>query len=255
MKVVLLAGGYGTRMSEYTELLPKPMVKIGKYPILWHIMNFYASYGHKDFLIALGYKAEVIKEFFYKFHALNSDFSVNLGSGEIEFFNQTKVDWKVSLMDTGMETMTGGRLLRMRDLIDFNEPFLLTYGDGVSNIDIEALVAFHHSHGKLITMSAVRPSARFGELDIIDGRVVKFEEKPQLYEGWINGGYFVVEPGFLKLIDGDEDMLERRPLERAAKLGELMAFKHEGFWQCMDTKREHQLLESMWHKGDAPWIR
>ena len=255
MKVVLLAGGYGTRMSEYTELLPKPMVKIGKYPILWHIMNFYASYGHKDFLIALGYKAEVIKEFFYKFHALNSDFSVNLGSGEIEFFNQTNVDWKVSLMDTGMETMTGGRLLRMRDLIDFNEPFLLTYGDGVSNIDIEALVAFHHSHGKLITMSAVRPSARFGELDIIDGRVVKFEEKPQLYEGWINGGYFVVEPGFLKLIDGDEDMLERRPLERAAKLGELMAFKHEGFWQCMDTKREHQLLESMWHKGDAPSIR
>jgi glucose-1-phosphate cytidylyltransferase len=253
MKVILLAGGYGTRISEYTELIPKPMVEIGQYPILWHIMNSYASYGHKEFFVALGYKAHVIKEYFSKFHTLNSDFSINLGTGELVALNNSTADWHVTLIDTGIDTMTGGRVRRMRNYVGTDEPLLLTYGDGVSDIDIDALINFHRSHGKMVTMSAVRPVARFGELDISNGQVISFEEKPQLKQGWINGGYFVVQPEFFDLIDGDDIMMEREPLEKATQMGELMAYKHQGFWQCMDTKRDHEMLEKLWAEDKAPW--
>lgn len=255
MKVILLAGGYGTRMSEYTTLIPKPMVEIGRRPILWHIMKTYASFGHNDFYVALGYKADLIKQYFAQFHTVNSDFSVNLGSGRITGLNSSTDDWQVTLVDTGIDTMTGGRVKRMRDYVGCDEPVLLTYGDGVSDIDIDALLDFHRSHGKMVTMSAVRPVARFGELDIVDGHVTSFEEKPQLHQGWINGGYFVVQPEFFDLIDGDDTMMEREPLEKATQLGELMAYKHEGFWQCMDTKRDHEMLEKLWADSKAPWKR
>jgi glucose-1-phosphate cytidylyltransferase len=251
MKVILLAGGFGTRLSEYTEVLPKPMVPIGGKPILWHIMQTYAKYGNKDFYVALGYKAEVIKEYFLNYRTLNSDFSVNLGTGEILPHQSNSVDWKVTLVDTGANSMTGGRVKRMSSFIG-NETFLLTYGDGVADINIEELIKFHKSHGKLITVSAVHPAARFGEIDIKDSRVISFQEKPQLQDGWINGGYFVVEPEFFEYIEGDQTLLEREPLERAAKDGQLMAYAHKGFWHCMDTKRDHELLESMW-LDNPPW--
>jgi len=253
MKVILLAGGYGTRMSEYTGFIPKPMVEIGRYPILWHIMNSYASFGHKEFFVALGYKAHVIKEYFSKFHTVNSDFSVNLGTGELISLNSSTADWRVTLVDTGIDTMTGGRVKRMRDFVGTDDPVLLTYGDGVSDIDIDALLNFHRSHGKMVTMTAVRPVARFGELNIVDGHVTSFEEKPQLHQGWINGGYFVVQPEFFDLIDGDSTMMEREPLEKATRMGELMAYQHQGFWQCMDTKRDHEMLEKLWADDKAPW--
>lgn len=253
MKVILLAGGYGTRMSEYTSMIPKPMVEIGQHPILWHIMNSYSSYGHKDFFIALGYKADYVKQYFAQYHTINSNFSVNLGNGKLTTLDISGADWEVTLVDTGIDTMTGGRLKRMRDYVGRDEPILLTYGDGVSDIDLDALLDFHHSHGKMVTMSAVRPVARFGELDIDNGRVISFEEKPQLEQGWINGGYFVIQPDFFDLIDGDSTMLEREPLEKATRMGELMAYKHQGFWQCMDTKRDHEMLQKMWAEKKAPW--
>ena len=252
MKVVILAGGFGTRISEYTESIPKPMVTIGGRPILLHIMERYAAFGHKDFYLALGYKAEVVKEYFLHYRNLNSDFTVNLGSGEVVPHNVQPVDWTVTLVHTGLESMTGGRVRRMRPYIG-NEPFLLTYGDGVANIDINALVAFHKRHGKMVTVSSVHPGARFGEL-IMDGeKVTSFQEKPQTTQGWINGGFFVIEPRFLDLIPDDETVLEREPLERAAGLGELMAYRHDGFWHCMDTKRDRDQLEELWQSGAAPW--
>ncbi len=252
MKVVILAGGLGTRLSEYTEAIPKPMVRIGDRPMLWHIMQRYAKFGHNDFLVALGYKSEVIKEYFLNYKILNSDFTIDLKNGSILAMNSDPVDWKVSLIETGTNTMTGGRVRRLRNSIG-NETFLMTYGDGISDIDIDELIAFHKSHGKQVTMSAVRPGARFGELELEGTRIVSFEEKPQLHEGWINGGFFVMEPTFLDLIDDDETMLERAPLEKAAKLGQLMAYRHEGFWQCMDTKRDVEALESL-YKNCAPWL-
>lgn len=251
MKVILLAGGFGTRLAEYTDIVPKPMVRVGGKPMLWHIMQTYAYYGHKDFYVALGYKAEVIKEYFLNYRELNADFTVSLATGEVTAHQVDSVDWRVTLVHTGDTTMTGGRAKRMKSFIG-NEPCMLTYGDGVADIDLEALLAFHRSHGKLVTVSAVRPNARFGELELEGARVSNFKEKPQLHEGWINGGYFVLEPGFFDYIEGDATMLERGPLEKAANAGELMAFRHEGFWHCMDTKRDHDLLESMWAKG-APW--
>jgi glucose-1-phosphate cytidylyltransferase len=251
MKVILLAGGFGTRLSEYTDIVPKPMVKIGDKPILWHIMQRYAHYGHKDFYIALGYKAEVIKEYFLNYHTLNSDFTVDLASGGVQPLQVNPVDWRVTLVNTGDRSMTGGRVKRMQPFIG-NETCLLTYGDGVADIDLNALLAFHRSHGKMVTISAVRPAARFGELKLNGGLVSSFQEKPQLHEGWINGGFFVFEPEFFDLIEGDETLLEREPLEQATKAGELMAYHHDGFWHCMDTKRDHELLESLWEKG-APW--
>lgn len=252
MKVILLAGGFGTRLSEYTELIPKPMVPVGGKPILWHIMKTYASYGHKDFYLALGYKAEVIKDYFLNYRALNSNFTVNLLTGEVLPHQIDPVDWKVTLVNTGDNSMTGGRVKRMKEFIG-SETCMLTYGDGVANIDLDSLLNFHKSHGKMVTVSAVRPAARFGELELEGVMVASFNEKPQLHDGWINGGYFVVEPEFFDLIDGDSTLLEREPLVKATKLGELMAYRHDGFWHCMDTKRDHELLEDLWLQG-APWI-
>lgn len=250
MKVVILAGGFGTRLSEYTETIPKPMVKIGEKPMLWHIMKIYEKYGYKDFNIALGYKSEVIKDFFLNYREINSDFSIDLANGNIKTHQSTEVDWKVTLVDTGLNSMTGGRIKRMKSFIG-NETFLLTYGDGLANIDIEKLVSFHRNHGKLATVTAVHPGARFGELNLDGDVVTSFEEKPQVTQGWINGGYFVFEPEFLDLISDDSTVLEKEPLENAAQMGELRAFKHEGFWKCMDTKRDKDFLEEIW-KGKNP---
>lgn len=252
MKVIILAGGFGTRLSEYTEDIPKPMVKIGTRPVLWHIMKTYAHFGHKDFYLALGYKAEAIRSYFLNYSLVHSDFTINLSSGEINSHKENTIDWRVSLIDTGLMTMTGGRVKRLKSVIG-NEPFLLTYGDGVANINIDSLLTFHKSHGKMVTVSAVHPGARFGELDMADNKVVAFEEKPQTSQGWINGGYFVVEPEFFEFIEGDETILEREPLEKVARMGELMAYKHEGYWQCMDTKRDRDNLDDLWNQGKAPW--
>jgi len=254
MKVVILAGGYGTRLSDYTEAIPKPMVSIGNRPILWHIMSIYARFGFKDFYLALGYKAEVVKEYFLHYRGFNSDFTIDLSNGEITTFQHNAADWKVTLVDTGQETMTGGRVKRLQPFIG-NETFMLTYGDGLADIDICALVKFHRSHGKMVSVTSVHPGARFGELAIVNDKVVSFKEKPQTGQGWINGGFFVIEPGFFELIADDRTVLEATPLEKAAQMGELMAFCHDGFWQCMDTKRDRDLLEAMWSSQKAPWFR
>ncbi len=253
MKVVILAGGFGTRLSEHTAVIPKPMVQIGGKPILMHIMKTYAKFGCREFYVALGYKAEVIKEYFLKFHSLNSDFRIDLKSGNITPFKVNSLDWEITLVDTGLNSMTGGRLKRMQQYIG-DETFMLTYGDGVANVNINALTNFHKSHGKLVTMTAVRPSARFGELALNGDNVSSFQEKPQLHDGWINGGFFVIEPGFFDYIKDDSTLLEREPLERVAREGKLMAYRHEDFWQCMDSKRDLELLESLWNKGEAPWL-
>jgi len=231
MKVILLAGGFGTRLSEYTDTIPKPMIQIGEKPILWHIMNFYAQYGHKDFFVALGYKSEIIKE----------------------YFSKIPEKWNINLIDTGQKTMTGGRVKRLQKFIG-NETCMLTYGDGLSDINLNSLIDFHKSHRKLITVSAVRPPARFGAIKLSDDRVISFKEKSHLEEGWINGGFFVIEPDFFNFIDGDDTYLEREPLERAVREGELFAYKHNGFWQCMDTKRDKDNLEEIYLRG-APWQR
>jgi len=252
MKVVLLAGGYGTRLAEYTESIPKPMVQIGRRPILWHIMQHYASYGHKDFFLALGYKAQVVKEYFLNYRALNADFTVDLGSGSVTPYQLDEVDWSVTLVDTGLQTMTGGRVKRMQPFIG-DETFLLTYGDGVANVNLEALLAYHRKHGKMVTVTAVRPSARFGELELKGAQVTSFQEKPQVQDGWINGGFFVIEPRFFQLIPDDHTILEGCPLEQAAQMGELIAFQHQGFWQCMDTKRDRDNLDKMAQSGNPPW--
>ena len=251
MKVVILAGGLGTRIAEFTSVIPKPMIPIGGKPILWHIMNSYSNYGHDEFLIALGYKAEIVKEYFLNYRALNTNFEIALDSGEISFQKQEPVDWKVSLIDTGIDTLTAGRVHQMQDYVG-NETFMLTYGDGLANIDINALLDFHKSHGKLVTITAVHPPSRFGELTLDGNKVSNFHEKSQMGLSWINGGYFVIEPGFFDLLKGKNTMMELEPLEEAARLGELMAFRHEGFWQCMDTKRDHEHLEELW-KTTAPW--
>ena len=252
MKVVILSGGFGTRLSEHTDIIPKPMVTIGGKPIIWHIMKNYASFGHKDFYLALGYKAEIIKEYFMNYRSLNSDFSVDLFDGQIQPHVLEDIDWRVTMVNTGIDSMTGGRVKRMKSFIN-NETFMLTYGDGVANINIDDLLKFHKSHGKMVTISAVHPTARFGELEIKDNKVISFEEKPQTKKGWINGGYFIVEPEFFELIKEDKTILEKEPLEKAAALGELMAFHHDGFWQCMDTKRDRDYLEDLWQSNSAPW--
>tara|TARA_B100000989_G_scaffold298952_1_gene291331 strand:- start:16776 stop:17537 length:762 start_codon:yes stop_codon:yes gene_type:complete len=251
MKTIILSGGYGTRLSELTETIPKPMIRIGGHPIIWHIMRSYAYYGHKDFYLALGYKLEIIKEYFLNYRSLKNDFTIDMATGKIEPYLIDNNDWRVTLVDTGKNTMTGGRVKRLKSFIK-NETFLLTYGDGVSNVNIDSLINFHKSHGKMITLTAVRPAARFGELDFNENRVINFQEKPQLSEGWINGGFFVVEPEFFDLIKSDDEMLEREPITRAVSEGELMAYKHNGFWHCMDTKRDHELLENLW-KNNPPW--
>jgi len=231
MKVILLAGGFGTRLSEYTNAIPKPMVKIGDKPMLWHIMNLYSQYKYKNFVIALGYKGEIIKKYFSK---------------KVE-------DWNINLVDTGQKTMTGGRVKRLQEIIG-NETCMLTYGDGLADINIDSLLAFHKKHGKMVTVSAVRPPARFGAMKLEGDYVKSFKEKSQIDEGWINGGFFVLEPNFFNFIDGDDTYLEKEPLERAAQKNQLSAYRHEGFWQCMDTKRDRDNLEEIYSKG-APWIR
>ena len=255
MKTVILAGGFGTRLSEYTNLIPKPMVEIGGRPILWHIMNCYSKYGYNDFIIALGYKGEVIKEYFLNYYALNNDFEVDLSSGSIEYINEKKRNWKITLIDTGENTMTGGRLKRLKNYIGDNS-FMLTYGDAVSNIDISKLVKFHFNHGKTATVTSVRPTARFGELSINNNTniVEEFEEKPQTTQGWVNGGFFVFESKFLDDIDNDSTVLEQDPLSNLSKNKNLVSFKHDGFWQSMDNVRDLNVLRNLWDKKIAPWI-
>jgi glucose-1-phosphate cytidylyltransferase len=252
MKVVILAGGRGTRLAEETASRPKPMVEIGGKPLLWHIMSIYASHGHNEFVVACGYRAELIKEWFRNAYLSSSDFVIDLASGAVDVLNPARLDWKVALVDTGLDTMTGGRLRRLADMLRTGT-FMVTYGDGVGDVDVGALLAFHRAHGKAGTVTAVRPPARFGGLVLENGRVREFSEKPQTEAGWINGGFFVFEPSVLGHIADDHTSLEREPLERLAQEGELMAYRHEGFWQPMDTLREKELLESLWASGSAPW--
>jgi glucose-1-phosphate cytidylyltransferase len=252
MKVAILAGGLGSRLAEETETKPKPMVEIGGQPILWHIMKSYAHHGFKEFLVALGYKGDVIKRYFLDYAKLHSNFTVNLASGDILRHNRETEDWSVHLIDTGIDTITGGRLKRLGSYLG-NETFMATYGDGVSNVDLQVLLNFHRRHGKLATVTAVRPPARFGGLVFDGDRVVQFTEKPQIGEGWINGGFFVLEPAVLEYIKGDETHWELEPLERLVAEGQLMAYRHDDFWQCMDTQRDMRLLEGLWSTGNAPW--
>lgn len=254
LKVIILAGGFGSRISEMTETIPKPMVPIGGIPLILHIMKIYAHFGHKDFYLALGYKSEIVKNFFMNYYALNSDFSVDLSSGKINFYESNKIDWKITLVDTGLNTMTGGRIKRLKKYIG-SETFFLTYGDGVSNINVNALLKFHCEHKKYATVTAVRPNARFGEIDIRDNKVKKFEEKPQVKHGWINGGFFVFEPEIFDFIDDDQTILEKTSLELLTAEGQLMAYQHHGFWQCMDTKRDKDSLEELYNSNNAPWVR
>lgn len=255
MKIVILCGGLGTRLSEETQLKPKPMVEIGGRPILWHIMKIYERHGLGDFMLALGYKAELIKDYFLSYHARQSDLTVHLKSGQVTYSNPTAEDWRVSLVDTGGNTMTGGRLLRLRPHLHANGTFMLTYGDGVSDIDLMKLLAFHRDHGRIATVTAVRPSARFGGLQIGGGKVMSFKEKPQSGEGWINGGFFVFEPAIFDYLKDDATVLEQSPLETLARDGELMAYEHHGYWQCMDTIRDRDALQAAWASGHAPWMR
>jgi len=255
MKTVILCGGLGTRLSEETVLKPKPMVEIGGYPILWHIMKRYLMYGSKDFYIALGYKGDYIKNYFINYKNKMSDFNIDFSTSKVNYINDFSEDWKVNLIDTGKNTMTGGRLLRLKSFLDKEEMFMLTYGDGVSNIDINKLVDFHKSHGKIGTMSVVRPPVRFGEVFNNSGLVTSFQEKPQAQSGWINGGFFVFSPKIFDYIDDDTIMLERQPLEKLVEDQQLMSYEHEGFWQCMDTIRDRDLLIDKWNSGNAKWLK
>lgn len=252
MKVVILAGGLGTRLAEETIVRPKPMVEIGGKPILAHIMAWYASYGYKEFIVALGYKGEMVKQYFMNYYALNSDITVSLRTGAVAIHDGCRDDWTVHLIDTGADVMTGGRLLRLRPWLT-DETFMMTYGDGLSNVDLHALVDFHRWHGKLATVTAVRPPARFGELQFAGNQVTEFTEKPQTGEGWINGGYFVLNRRVIDYISADHTPWEAEPLQQLAAAGELYAYKHQGFWQPMDTLREKHQLEELWQSGRALW--
>lgn len=252
MKVVILAGGRGTRLAEETAVRPKPMVEIGGKPILWHLMKIYAAYGFTEFLVACGYKGEMIKEYFDNFPIHNSDFFLDLATGERTVVNACGFNWRVGLIDTGADTMTGGRILRLKKWIG-DETFMVTYGDGLGDVNICALAEFHRAHGKIATVTAVRPPARFGTLALTGNTVCEFMEKPQTGEGWINGGFFVFSPRVFDYLSDDASVLEKEPLERLAEDRELMAFQHRGFWQPMDTVREKELLESLWSSSHAPW--
>jgi glucose-1-phosphate cytidylyltransferase len=253
MKTIILAGGVGSRLAEETEIRPKPMVEIGYRPILWHILKIYAHFGYKDFLIALGYKGEHIKRYMADYASLATDLTVDMAKGTVETHQHTdSEDWRVTLVDTGRHTETGGRMLKLMPYLD-GETFMMTFGDGVSDVDITQLVEFHRSHGKLATLTAVRPPARFGHVELEGDRVAEFSEKPQVGEGWINGGFFVLEPKVLDYIEGEDVMFQREPLERLAKDGQLMAYKHTAFWQCMDTLRDKISLQQLWDSDAAPW--
>jgi glucose-1-phosphate cytidylyltransferase len=252
MKAVILAGGFGTRLSELTGNIPKPMAEIGNRPMLWHIMNIFAHHGVTEFVIALGYKSEVIKKYFLNFYAFNNDITLDLSKGETKIHEGRQPNWRIHLVDTGINTQTGGRLKRLKDWIG-NETFMMTYGDGVSDVNIQKLIAFHKKQKKLATVTAVHPSARFGGLVIDQHSVTEFSEKNQSKEGWINGGFFVLEPQVLDLIEDDQTIWERTPLEQLASRQQLSAYCHQGFWQPMDTLREYHQLESLWQSGKAPW--
>ena len=254
MKVIILAGGMGSRLGEITEFVPKPMVLIGNQPILWHIMNIYSSYGFNEFIIALGYKSEVIKKYFVDFKLNNNDLNIDTNTGKITFLNNNSQNWKVSLIYTGKYSNTGGRLKRLKKLIG-NNSFMFTYGDGLADIDINQLIKFHQENQKIVTVSAVRPNARFGELIIKDNFVHKFSEKPQTKDGWVNGGFFVCEPEVFNFIKDDQSSFESESLEYLSKENELAAFKHKGFWQCMDTKRDRDYLISKWENGKVGWAK
>lgn len=252
MNVVILAGGLGTRIGEETEIRPKPMVEIGGRPILWHILKHFSHYDLNDFFIALGYKAEYIKRYFLDYSRLSVDLRVRTASNHIEPIGQACEDWLVQLIDTGLSTSTGGRVKRMADQLR-GETFMVTYGDGVSNVDIPTLLAFHRQHRKIATVTAVRPPARFGGLKFDGDMVSEFTEKPQAGEGWINGGYLVLEPAIFDFLEDDSTSLEVQTLERLAAIGQLAAYRHEGFWQCMDTLRDKRILEDLWQRGNPPW--
>ena len=252
MKVVILAGGHGSRLAEETTIRPKPMVEIGSYPTLWHILKSFDFHGFKDFVITLGYKGHIIRDYFENYVRNNSHMAVDFATGEVIYEKSTELDWKVALVNTGLATQTGGRIKRIRDYVN-GETFMCTYGDGVSNVNIRELVEFHKSHGKLATLTAVHPSARFGHLEFDGNRVIEFAEKPQTSEGWINGGFFVLEPEVFDYIDGDHVDWSKEPLERLCRDGQLMAFRHKDFWQCMDTMRDRVILENLWESGHAPW--
>lgn len=252
MNVVILAGGLGTRLAEETEIKPKPMVEVGDHPIVWHIMKSYAFYGFSDFFLALGYKGEIIKRYFLDHYSLGGSLRVNLASGMVEDLEKDAEDWIVHLMDTGQKTQTGGRIKRLEPMLS-GGTFMVTYGDGVSDVNLQSVWEFHKAHGKIATITAVRPPSRFGGL-VFEGDLVReFSEKPQIGEGWINGGYMVLEPEIFQYLSGDDSILEVDALERLASENQLAAYRHEGFWQCMDTLREKKILENLWQSGKAPW--
>jgi glucose-1-phosphate cytidylyltransferase len=253
MKAVILAGGKGSRLSEETVLRPKPMVEIGGRPILWHIMKIYATHGITDFIVCLGYRGYMIKEYFANYVLHNADLTVDIAANAIEYHGNAAEDWRVTLVDTGEETQTGGRIRRIAGYLDAGEPFCLTYGDGVADIDVAASIDFHRSQGAKATMTAVRPPGRFGAAAIKGEHVASFTEKPAGDGGYINGGFFVCEAGVIDTITGDETVWEQEPLQGMAARGELAAFRHNGFWQPMDTLRERNQLEALWQRGAAPW--
>lgn len=253
MKAVILAGGFGTRLSEETDLKPKPMVEIGGKPILWHIMKIYAHFGIEDFIICCGYKADYIKDFFRKFSVINSDFTIHTKSGEVNSHNSSIDDWKVTLVDTGLKTMTGGRLKKVKEYLNPGEDFCFTYGDGLANVNISELIKYHQNHGKMATVTSVRPTPRFGALVTKGDVVIDFSEKSKLNESLINGGFFVLKPEAIEMITGDETSWEQEPLTNLARRNQLMHFYHDGFWQPMDTLREKNELEQLWQNNTAPW--
>ncbi len=252
MKVGLLAGGVGSRLSEETSVRPKPMVEIGEMPILWHIMRYYYEFGFDEFVVALGYKGDYIKRWFFDHAHLAADLTVRPAHGTVESHGNAPEDWTVQLIETGLKTNTGGRIKRLVPYMG-DETFMLTWGDGVGKVDLDALLDFHKSHGKMATLTAVRPPARYGHLDIHGNQIVEFSEKPQAAEGWINGAYFVLEPEIAEFIEGDDTLFEREPLQTLAAKGELMAYHHDDFWACMDTLRDKVMLERLWESDEAPW--
>jgi len=252
MKVVILAGGLGTRLAEETEVRPKPMVEIGDYPILWHIMKHYAHYGFDEFYVALGYKGDVVKRYFLDYNALGSNMTISLKSGKVDVIDADCEDWTVHLIDTGPQTMTGGRIKRLRQWLR-DDTFMVTYGDGVCNVDLQDLLNFHRKQGRIATVTAVRPPARFGGLVFDGDMVADFTEKPQIGEGWINGGFLIFEPAIFDYLHGDSTILEADALERLAVDRQLVAYRHDDFWQCMDTLRDKHRLEEYWRSGHAPW--
>jgi len=252
MKVAILAGGVGTRLAEETEVRPKPMVEVGGWPIIWHIMMHYSHYGFDGFVIALGYKGDYIRRWMNDYSMMNCNMTVRTRTGEVIVHDRGERDWTIDLVETGLHTLTGGRIKRLAPWLG-NKTFMLTWGDGVSDVDLHRLLRFHRSHGKLATMTTVRPPARFGHMEFDGDQIVRFTEKPQTSEGWINGAFFVLEPGVFDYIEGDQTQWEREPLESLAADGQLMAYRHESFWQCMDTLRDKQLLQKLWDAGSAPW--